>query len=66
MLTKFIPTLLECYQRHKVNELVCDEIRQLFTTFLEHFKTADLSSSSKCVKLQKRVETLQLIKEAIG
>ncbi|KAJ6633399.1 hypothetical protein Bhyg_16816, partial [Pseudolycoriella hygida] len=67
MLTKLVPSLLECYKRYKTDQSVSevvDEIRELFTTFLEHFGTAGISG--KHVKLERRFETLKLIKDAIG
>lgn len=65
MLTKLIPTLLVCHRRYERNQVVCGEIRQLFITFLDHFNHCDVSLYSNNVQLQKRFETLKLIKEAI-
>lgn len=65
MLTKFVPTILDCYRRYKTNELVAGEIRQLFSTFLEHLQYGDASSNSKNVKLAARLETLLVIKDSI-
>ncbi|XP_037030248.1 uncharacterized protein LOC119070059 isoform X2 [Bradysia coprophila] len=65
MLTKFVPTLLDCYRRYETKELVAIEIRQLFNTFQEHFQFGDVSSDSKNVGLAKRLETLLVIKGSI-
>lgn len=66
MLTKLVPTLLDCYQRFRTNDTICHEIRQMFCTFLEHFRIAGVDSESKNVELVERYETLRLIKDSLG
>lgn len=60
MLTKFVPTLLDCYRRYESNKRISDEIRHLFTTFVEHFLCGDVCPE-KNVRIAKRLKTLETI-----